>query len=203
MGATILRTNHLLLIAGPPCAGKTTLVSGIRDGRLSELWKQFGLNEPLLWTYRDATELARESEPFIDRLVVHYDLLAQRRPEGGYRHLPEIVRAAGHTVLLTVRAHPDSLAQRSRFRLASELSSLIRNPVFLRPRLKRLNRIWRRHRVLRSPASVARLYDDWFRFSSMLPVAAHWVLDSASGTDVDVLLNQQVRLLRRTSAASS
>lgn len=170
------RANHLIVIAGPPCVGKTTLVARIRGGGLSSLCGQIGIRDPTLWMYRDATELARMPEA-VDRLVVHYDFMAQRLPHG-YRYLPEMIARAETVVFLTLSTSPDILRRRSRARLAGGFTSLFHNPLRAPERFARLRRIWKRHRALRQSPRVVRLYEDWFDFTSTYPTAPHWVVDA-------------------------
>jgi len=172
------RTNHLVIIAGPPCAGKSTLLSRISEGLVPVLCEQLGLVDPLTWNHVAGTNLHRIQESVIDRLVVHYDLLAQRTPDG-WRHLPELIDGAGHVVILTLWTDSESLRRRNKVRLVDGVSAVFRNPLGARQRLKRLRRIWRRHHVFRTNARVLQLYNNWFEFSSRYPVAAHWLFDSS------------------------
>jgi hypothetical protein len=178
-GVTI-RTKDLLVIAGPPCAGKTTFISRIRAGRLPSLCEQIGLRDPDQWTYLNATDLARTSQSFIDRLAVHYDLIVQRSPRG-YRHLPQMIGQACNVVLLTLWTDPQMLRRRSRARLLGAVSSFTLDPLHPREKLKHLRKMWRRYQILRDAKNAFALYNDWFDFASRYPNAPHWVFNPSSG----------------------
>lgn len=176
-GPIAFRTKQLLLIAGPPSSGKTTLLERMHRGDVPALCEQLGLGDPGAWTHVAATDLGRIQEPMIDRLVIHYDMLAQRTPHG-FRHIPELLSGSARTVILTLMADSESLSRRTRTRLIDAVTAVFRHPLELRPRVRRVRRLWRRHRVYRSEASVRALYQRWFDLTSQYPIAAHWLFDS-------------------------
>lgn len=173
------RANHLLLVAGPPTSGKSTLLAGIANGSLSTLREQLAFGDPRTWTVVNATSLYNVEGPLVDRLVVHYDLLAQRTPTG-FRNVTELIDRAGDLVILTLWTDAESLRARNWARIVEGVSTFPLRPSQARQRIFRLRRLWRRHRVFRSRDRVLQLYREWLGVASKYPSAPHWIVNSTT-----------------------
>jgi len=179
---SIPHMGKLILVAGLPGAGKTTIISKIRNGSMSSLQEILGNYENSEWTYMIATQLDNCSIDNIRYLVLHYDLFAQRLPSG-YRYLPELTQRFGQVIIVTLIASSCLLSLRNGSRLIKHLIKFIVNNNKNRSGLKiELAQCWQKQKIYMNNSSVAELYADWFRYSGQFLNFDHWLLDSSALT---------------------
>jgi hypothetical protein len=172
----MVSTKRLIVIAGPPCAGKTTLVSRVREGEYPSLCQQLRVDDPLLWTHVNAVQLPEISQSTIEQMVLHWDICTQRSPKG-YDCLSELMSKSDDIVLLTLWTSPEILRRRNRSRLIRAFGSLVFRPKEYRSDPCRLRGHWQLQLVYRDSLRVCRLYHEWFEFCCVCCLPTHWILD--------------------------
>ena len=123
-----MKPEHLIIVAGVPCSGKTTLIRNLLAGRFSETSARLGIGDLGGWREVLASDLKTFTEPLPPRLIVHFDFLRWRclnGNEGGtvqpyLRPFPprlvQLVESAGSISMLTVVTSLDTLIARLRRR---------------------------------------------------------------------------------------
>jgi len=172
----MVSTKRLIVIAGLPCAGKTTLLSRMREGEYPSLCQQLRLDDPLLWTYVNAVQLPEISHSTVEQMVLHYDIYTQRSPKG-YDSLSELMSKSDNIVLLTLWTSPEILLRRSRSRLIRTFIALVLRPKEYRSVRSHLRGHWQLQLVYRDSLRVLRLYHKWFEFCRVCCLPTHWILD--------------------------
>lgn len=180
--ATLPKVGHLIVIAGPSCSGKSTLIAALQRGELPELQKALEIEDPLDWAYVHALGLPQLSGMYAEKLVLHYDFKAQQSPNG-YRFLAGLLRNSDNAVFLTLQVKSEVLMKRNWSRLILVMGIFIRRPRDPLRLARRLRNLARRHLLYRNPHAVTDLYGRWFGFCSACGDHMHWVLD-ASGEKV-------------------
>ena len=175
-----MAANELVLVAGPPCSGKSFVVDRLRSGALP------GLEHVLLgdqlrdWSFAYSGNLALAPEPHEGRFVVQYDFLKQWKRDPltwCYNADPSLrrLRSAERGVIVTVYEPMSVLVARARERRRRLLTGAITHP-------RLLTRHWHeicetRHLIkLYAMVDTFALYHRWFEFSSA-HCAQHWVLE--------------------------
>ncbi len=170
-------TNQLILIAGPSCVGKSTLIDRIQDGKVPLLCDQLGLDTALSYTFISASKLPNLSQSIIKRLVVHYDFYRQHTPDG-FNYLSELVKKYDTITILTLWTSSEILLLRERSRVIQAVSLFFFSPRFKRFRSLRYR--WQRYQFYSDPFKVDSLYDSWFKFLNRHCTARHWLIDSTT-----------------------
>jgi len=176
--ARLPRIKRLIVVAGPCCAGKSSLIAALQRGELPMLREAMAMDDPLDWAYVHAFELPQLSGMYAEHLVLHYDFQAQRS-HNGYRFLAGLLRNADHAVFLTLQVRPEILARRNWSRLTKVAGAFFRRPKKFAGFARRLRAITSRHFLYRDPREVSGLYDHWFRFCTACGKYAHWVIDAS------------------------
>lgn len=179
-----MQINHLILVGGPSCSGKSYTIGKIQRGECGDLGQQLGFMDPSSWRYVHAWELANLPEPKIERLLVHYDIYAQRSDEAGFGYVEELIANSQHATVLTLCARPRVLIKRSNKRIFRKWLKRLRERIDstvsgrkaeLEPP-RRIRRRWEKRREYGRGHSVL-LYQEWFEFIDRLGVQTHWLLD--------------------------
>jgi hypothetical protein len=198
------RIQSLIVIAGPSCVGKSTLLSQLQKGQRPQVADILGLDVPERWEYSDAVRM-RLCSARPARLVLHYDLL---RPfklgiKGGYGHddALDTLDAADQVTLLTLWALPRTLAGRAVRRLFAASVGAERDLGWCGVGRCRLN-------LLRSLARYAtqgsrwlnQIYAGWFAYCEARPVCAHWLLDATGADSTPLAFRDWRECVRRSDA---
>lgn len=150
------RFDELLLVAGLPGSGKSTVCQALRGGEQSELARDLGIARPAEWVFTGPVILDELSEPHVPRVLFHYDLLrGSALANCGFERdaALEVVDCAERVRAVMVWADPGLLRERlvARWRAdhGDESSAKAR-----REREARLE-------FLASPERLAGLLDEW------------------------------------------
>jgi len=177
----VLHVNQLIIIGGPSCAGKSTLIDKIRDGTFPDLSENIGITFPSSWSYAKANDFMELHEQVIERLVIHFDFYRQYQQKNEFNYLPELVNNSNSVIILTLDVSPEILIKRVESRIYGTLKSLL--GLGMNKRISCLH-FWRRTKLLLKKRKAYKeghsmfLYEKWFLFYSQNKVKAHWILDS-------------------------
>lgn len=174
--------NKLIILGGPSCAGKSTLVRKIQKGRCPVLCEQLGVRDPSSWRYYSAKDLKRSGESFDGCMLVHYDTygLFWEKNQTFY-HLDAFLKKANSVTVLTLGVRPKNLVKRNNERIVSFLSSLLKRETYRGASFKQLwdrkNRLFKKRSRYQNSYSLF-LYEKWFDFFNQQLIECHWVLDA-------------------------
>mgnify|MGYP002625124470 FL=1 len=73
----MFEVNHMVVLAGPPACGKSTILTRIADGELPDLPAKLGIDDFPAWTQLAAKELKAVDSPRLDKVIYHYDFVRQ------------------------------------------------------------------------------------------------------------------------------
>jgi hypothetical protein len=114
-------TRRAIVVAGPPASGKTALIrwlQGYRGAGLRELLDIDTLNN---WLVVWAGEPATVPYEHVEQLLVHYDMLTQRREAGRFAHLERLLDVVIDARIITLQASRAVLARRLEARIAGHV----------------------------------------------------------------------------------
>jgi uridine kinase len=97
--------KRLILVSGPSCAGKTTQISGIIEGKIASLRELLFINDPAEWTFLEEKQLHNINIHDINNLVLHFDIIEQRMPTG-YNHITELFVNYENIIFINLIASP-------------------------------------------------------------------------------------------------
>lgn len=163
--------DELVMISGPSCAGKSTLIKAIIEGRQEALERELSSNPTVPWQVADANQIADLSSGHAPKVLFHYSIM---RPwlngPNNYRldHSLKILDCAKklHTVTL-LTAQSDLLARWQQ----REIAPRTRNGKY-RGRRRKLKVL----KAFETPEMAIHLYDGWFNHLAELP-GTHGILD--------------------------
>ena len=171
--------KRLILVAGPSCAGKTTLISGMLEGDMVWLRETIGISNPAEWMYLEAKQLHKFNIPSINNLVLHYDILEQHTPTG-YKHIPELIVNYEDIIIITLTTSPFYLLLRNTNRLLNYIiehfAGHIRNN---RKRYSKLTRLWQKEILYLNTGSTNALCEDWLNYIDKSTINKHLLFDTS------------------------
>jgi hypothetical protein len=181
--------GHVLVLSGPSCVGKSTLLNRLFNGEMPRLSEALGLREAPPYTLVHADDWSNLEKAPCESVLLHYDLTRKpfwAREEERDKAL-EILDQARSITFLTLWELPEELRgrflDRSKRRVVGNLKSL------------RVRRAWKETRwYLRKRSFFTRsdqmwqLYRQWFDFTSKFSDSQHWVLRSTVIDDAPMLL---------------
>jgi hypothetical protein len=180
------RVERLVVVAGPPLAGKSTTIRSLANGELSFVRDTLEIGDFTAWRVIDASRIERLEDAHLPRLLLHYDFLRPWRRAKGERYGDDpalkLLADAAEITFLTLRADGESLRRRVRARRVSIVRSIF-NPIRIHLVAKRLRRLpnMRRLETLYADApELQRRYDEWFGFCGGHAARQHWILDTTS-----------------------
>jgi hypothetical protein len=117
------RIDDLMLVAGLPTTGKTTLISRLVRGELPEIGRALGVERSKDWLLMAARLLRDHDVPHVPAMAFHYDLTRGGALKFGSfsRDLNlDVVRCAQRTRMALLWVDPQVLIERTRKRAAGE-----------------------------------------------------------------------------------
>ncbi len=167
-----IEIDELVMISGLPCAGKSTLIEAIVEGKQAALERELSSNPTAEWQVADANKLATLLSNLAPKVLFHYSIM---RPwlngPNNYRldYSLNILDCAKklHTVTL-LAAQSDLLARWQQ----REIEPRTRDGKY-RGRRRKLKVL----KAFETPEMVAHLYDNWFDHLAKLP-GSHSILDT-------------------------
>ncbi len=190
-----------MLLAGPACVGKTTVVDGLEAGRLPSLSERLGLEDLSSWTYLTANDLPALQESRLERMMLHYSLPGPWDQKHGteadpYGRIRGLIESSDEVTFVTFWASPKALLERVKTRRARLLIECL-NIVLMRANLQSITRLRRRQKAYSNPDHIFLSFNDWFEFCDAHAAKAHWVVDTTEQTP-ELLSLPEFRESRRT-----
>lgn len=180
--------DHLIIIGGPSCVGKTHLINKIKQGDCPRLCKQLGINDPSAWrfTWGNNVKNLLQQDIVIERLIVHYDFYqkTQLLKNKKFILLNEVINCnyAKRVDVLTLCAPPKILIQRVNLRILSLFKMSALFPVH-NDKVRPFRNQWEKRKMYKNDFSLV-LYKNWFNFLSKSSLTRHLLFDSAKSNNV-------------------
>ena len=185
----MIHVNRLIIVAGPSCVGKTSLLNSLQHGPMPRLPDRLQIGDIASWTFAYTKELRKEDRSHVDRMILHYDMgrYWKRNFRASFKEdTPlDILDRSSEIYILTLWAPPGVLLQRYRSRILRGYGSrLMRRPLTTLYGLATfvseggLRRYRRMKQFYKRPAALRCLYEKWFAFCEMYDLREHWVVDT-------------------------
>lgn len=199
----MMHIERLIVIAGPSGCGKSTLIQYLRAGNFLPLAERLGMDDLSGWQCIEAGEFRQGCTAPTGRVIFHYNLLRQWRPELFTASLPDralnIFDMAGDMTLTTLWASPCVLIQRIESRQIPFALSLLKKRRF-HQFLLMLKRVRQVRRLYANPSALVRQYNHWIEFCRTYHTHAHWLIDTTSDVPVSIDIAAWPDLLEQSSA---
>lgn len=189
--------DRAIVIAGPSCVGKSTLIDRLRQGELPALAAALQLDDPERWVYLNArrSAAATRTPAGSQGIVLHYDILRplMERRVRSFGQDPGLARAlaAPHLRLCTMWGSADLLRRRSALKsVRRAVTDSIASPTPLHwwMRSRRMRAIRTRYRDDRY---IEARYEQWMRFArSIHRPHEHFVIDADRAEHAPMELRQ-------------
>lgn len=158
------RIRHLVVVAGLPAAGKSTLIEHLRSGGDAEMARRAGFDPALDWRVVHFGRLGENDEPDMGNVILHYNISGRMVTGDIYKFthaLPELMSVAERVTVLTLACpRKRLLAQFEEGRLPKARGLFGRKAV--RKKMARLLELYRNDKALDG------VYGDW------LATVARW-----------------------------
>lgn len=109
------RIGHLVVLAGPTSSGKRTVAKALTDGRIPELTRRLGIDDPALFAPSTQDGMLRQPGPAaVEHMLLRYDLL---RPRFTNAHILDrdpvlgVLDTAARRSFVTIFAPPEALRE--------------------------------------------------------------------------------------------
>jgi GTPase SAR1 family protein len=109
--------GHLVIVAGVPTSGKTTVITRLISGSLPELADKLSFDNKRQWTISGYGDLHRHRELDIPGMILHYNIttpMIQNERLGYNGGLVDLMRSAKHISVVTLWCTADELSRRYR-----------------------------------------------------------------------------------------
>jgi hypothetical protein len=204
----MLSADRLLLVAGPSCSGKSTLIQQLCSGELPQIAAQLRLGDPAAWHCVLPQDVAAIDGTRLPQVILHYDFLRSWTGAGTPAYQEDgVLRVAGSAAevrLVTLWVPPDELRRRMVERRSAFTGALLRGrpwdsetlrtsgrnvgpPPDRRRSLRKtlaivreLRRLHAKVRSYRRPGELEALYEGWIAFWQTPRQVEHWILDGAA-----------------------
>jgi hypothetical protein len=199
----MVAVNRLLLIAGPSCSGKSTLIQRLCAGELPDVAARLRMGDPAAWQCLLPNDLTGFQGETLERVILHYDFLRPwiggRTTDYGAEGPLQLAGTAAEVTLVTLWVSPEELHRRMAERRSAFISALLRGrpwdsetlrtsrrnigPPPDRSRslgktwaiVRELRRLGGKVRSYRRRGEVEALYEAWVSFWATRH-AEHWIL---------------------------
>ena len=152
--------KKLLVVAGLPASGKSTLINHLQSSVGESLASEIGVEDVAEWKLLKFGELGKDREPVLGDVVVHYNISKHLIDGDIYLHdnaLADLMSVANSVTIVTL-APPRKrlLEQFQKFRGYKANRMLSRKRT--RKKIKRLSEL------IQNRVAMNELYSDWFHF---------------------------------------
>jgi hypothetical protein len=185
--------EKLILISGPPCSGKTTVIEQLKDGVSQDLASCLGIADTSKWNFFERNDWDRLIGSNSSRLVyennfLHYFKIKELYHLGNDDWL-KLLSNSKEISFVTMWTSPQILQKRIKLRKKLRRSGVMRSSKFLnifkirqrRDVLIRFNKLEKFYNT----SKVHFYYKKWFEFCDGFEAVAHWVVDT-SGSEPQI-----------------
>ena len=173
------QSKQLLILAGPSCSGKSTLLKKISEGQLApSIYKQLQIKDlsilPVLED-RDIRQMAFEQ--FDGSTILHYDLFNNYINQNYHQNILQIIEKFDCVTIITLFVPSKVLLNRIQIRLIQVLIKLCLKPSYFRVGLAYFDYQWNKYQKYLRSDIANQLYREWDEFTRADWVSSHWVLN--------------------------
>ncbi len=183
----MFRTKQLIILGGPSCVGKSTLLARIQRGDCPHLCAQLGIDQPASWEHIGANRIPAICQPVVERLFVHQDIYGLFLDVKSQANLREIITESDRCTTVTLYASMTALKLRLRQRLSSKIREYWLHRSDLFGHIRRIPEVGRiqlaKRRVYSDTSRLMQVYDLWFEQIVISGTSCHFAINT---TEPDV-----------------
>lgn len=170
--------QHLIILSGPSCSGKTTLINKIKSKKLPLICQQLDIKNPHLCVDLIAKDFLRMPESLPQNLILHYDICEHNLHPKEYDYLQLLMAKSRKVDIITLYITPKILQQRMRWRLVKKTCVLFLKIKKHRQILKYLKGNMNKYQLYyRQHNKLLDMYNDWFAFCQKFDEINHWCIE--------------------------
>ena len=154
------RIGKLLIVAGLPASGKSTLISHLQSDRGQSFASEIGVKDIVSWRLLKFGNLDKDREPAMGNVVVHYNISKHLIDGDIYLHinaLTDLMSIAENVTIVTLATPRNRLLEQFK-KFRGYKAERILSSKRTRKKTKRLLELFQNRVALNE------LYSDWFRF---------------------------------------
>ena len=173
--------KQLLILAGPSCAGKSTLIKKISHGQLPpSIYKQLQIKDlSTLPTFKDDDIKQIMFEQFDGSIILHYDLFNNYIDRNYHQNVLRIIEKFERVTVITLSVPNKILLKRIQLRIIKTFIKLWFKPGYFKSGSIYFGYQWDKYqRYLRSDIANE-IYQEWYEFTKANWVSSHWILNSS------------------------
>jgi hypothetical protein len=176
------RIDHLMVVAGPSCVGKSTFVKRLERGDYPWLIRKIDVGDLSDWTTVYSKDAADLDISRYQKVVLHYALPIiplSRKTFGGYEHdhRLDIVELADRVTILSLFADRKTVYKRIRNRLRRVLLNCFRRPLAVAPRREFLRLLALKNTVNEPNFPYFSILYSWIDFCETMAPRNHLLID--------------------------
>ena len=184
-----MQCERLIIVAGPTCAGKTSIIDGLQGGKFTSLPEALNIKSPTRWKNFAAADLERYRGPGIDRLILHYDIVYRLRSITNFEedNALDMIETSNEIKIITLWATPEILIPRLKARQVRVIrESLISINLFkMYGALQRWRNISRLlYNLHYKPDYLITVYNKWFDYCGKYEVESHWLINCSENKPI-------------------
>jgi len=182
----VIKSNKLLIVTGPSCAGKSTLTNRILRGECQKLCNQLELGDPLNlqfilnWQFIHRKNIGSNKEQFIDWLMLHIAFNSTSK-NITVKIYQELILGSEQVTVLTLCPPADVVFWRAVERMKNDLQiqklmkgrKLLRLGKKLIKLLINMQQHWNQDNMLVG-------YEKWFSFLEEVGIERSWLINCIS-----------------------
>lgn len=154
--------RRLILLAGPPCSGKSVFLEKIKVGKLTVINNLLLLHD-YEWTFLNAHQLKKIDLQSINHLILHYDFIFQSESDG-YKHVINLLNSYSDITIMTFELSQFNLLLRNTRRLLDQLMNIFSLGGKVRSYLFKTRLILYNETIFLYPWKVSKLYRKWYSY---------------------------------------
>lgn len=175
--------EHLIMFAGPPCSGKSTVTERLQADGWSSACRALQIEPISSWGVVCDGRVPRSAQEA--RFIFHYDILRPRK-HPKYRRFEEaavsLLDRAGAITLVTFWADPERLRHRMKVRRDRLLRDFLKGNVRPWELIQKMHNNRTAARFFHNTSGLLKVYDVWMALSGRYPAQAHWFVDTSADT---------------------
>ncbi len=177
----VQQPKQLLILAGPSCAGKSTLITAISNQQLSSSISQRiqieNLSKLPIFEDNDISQLMTTKPE--QSIILHYDLFNNYLDQNHHQNISRIIEQFDRVVVITLHVPTKILLKRIQLRVIKILIKICLKPSYFRPGFIYFGYQWDKYQRYRRGKIANEIYQEWLEFTEASWVSSHWILDSS------------------------
>jgi len=175
------QSKQLLILAGPSCAGKSTLIDKIRGKKLpTEIYESLPIKNLASLRIIEDNDIKRIMLAQLNySLILHYDLFNNYLNRNYHQNILKIIEQFDVVNVITLSVSNEILLKRIQLRIVKTLAKICLKPSYFKSGLTYFSYQWNKYQRYFRSNIAEEIYHEWFESTQANWVSNHWILDSS------------------------